>query len=311
MAVTKLSPRATAAVDPAANVRGIVAMLIAQAIFVTSDMLIKLVAEVVPATQIMAVRGVMAIGVMIVVIGVTGEFGKMGRALRPLVLARAVTEAIVAALFIVALAHLTLGEITTILQATPLILTAFAAVLGQRVGWRRWMSVVVGFGGVVCVVQPDMNGISPYAGLALMVAVLVAVRDLINRRIDPATPVAIVSFATTVAVCLVGWIGAPLEAWREISLFHGLLLFGSAVLVTTATIFMVRAFRGVEVTVVSPFRYVAVIWAIALGFIVWRDVPNMLAVIGTLIIIASGLYIMHREALRRRETPIETEAAFD
>lgn len=297
--------------DPAVNLRGIIAMLISQALFVTSDMLIKLAAETLPATQIMAVRGVIAVGLMIGVVLATAGVGQLRAGGQPLVILRAVIEAIIGVMFIVALAHLTLGEITTILQATPLILTAFAAILGEVVGWRRWSAIVIGFIGVVCVVQPSVEGISPYAGLALGVATLVAVRDLITRRINPATPVVVISFVTTLAVCLIGFIGAPFETWVEVSLRNGFLLFGSAALVSGANIFMVRAFRGVDVSVVSPFRYVAVIWAIVMGFAVWRDLPNTLGIVGTLIIIASGLYIMHREALRRRQGPIETEAAFD
>jgi drug/metabolite transporter (DMT)-like permease len=79
------------------------------------------------------------------------------------------------------------------------------------------------------------------------------------------------------------------------------LLAGSAVLVTAANISIIRAFRGTDVTVVSPFRYFGVLWALLLGFLIWRDTPNMLAMAGTMLIVGSGLYTMHRESLRMRQ----------
>jgi drug/metabolite transporter (DMT)-like permease len=288
----------------AANLRGIAAMLFAQAIFVGSDTLIKIVGGELAATQILAVRGIMAIIMMIGFIVATTGFAQIQLALRPLVLLRSLLEAILALMFVIALPHLSLGDITTIGLTTPLILTALTPfALPEQVGWRRWSAVVIGFVGVVFVVQPSGEGINPYALLALGVAVLVAIRDLITRVIGFTVPAVLISLVTTVAVCLIGWIASPFETWHPLSAKAILLMLGSAVLVSTANVFMVRAFRGVEVSVVSPFRYFAVVWAVIFGFLVWGDVPNALGLMGTLIIIASGLYIMHRETLSRHARP--------
>ena len=86
-----------------------------------------------------------------------------------------------------------------------------------------------------------------------------------------------------------------------------LLLAGSAVLVSLANVFVIRAFRGTEVSVVAPFRYAGVLWALVLGFFIWGYVPNALAIAGTVILVASGLYVMHREALRRRASALSIE----
>jgi drug/metabolite transporter (DMT)-like permease len=284
----------------AANMRGIAAMLFAQAIFVGSDTLIKLAGNELAASQILGVRGIMAMILMVGFIVATTGFAEIRLALRPLVLLRSLLEATLALMFVVALPHLTLGDITTIGLTTPLIITAITPfALAEHVGWRRWSAVVIGFIGVMLVMQPGETGINPYAVLALGVAVLVAIRDLITRVIGFAVPAVFVSLVTTVAVCLIGWIASPFETWNPLSTKAVVLLVASAVLVSTANVFMVRAFRGVEVSVVSPFRYFAVVWAVIFGFIVWGDVPNALGVMGTLIIIASGLYIMHRETLSR------------
>jgi drug/metabolite transporter (DMT)-like permease len=285
----------------AANMRGVVAVLIAMALFVLSDSVVKLAGEMMPATEIMAVRGVMAVVIMGGVAVATVNAARWHLIAQPRVVVRAVLEAVVAVLFLVALPHLPLADITAIQQVTPIVLTLLSAVvLKEDVGWRRWLAVGTGFAGVVLVIQPTGEGINWFALSALGCAALVAVRDLVTRRLDPAIPTALVTFTTTLSVCIAGFAGGPLETWTWPTGYGLVLLAASAVLVSLANVFVIRAFRGTQVSVVAPFRYAGVLWAIILGFLIWGHVPNALAIVGTVILVASGLYIMHREALRRR-----------
>src|SRR5262249_50297592 len=156
-----------------------------------------------------------------------------------------------------------------------LALTVLSALfLGESVGWRRWLAVATGFAGVLLVIQPTGEGINTYALLALGCAVGVAIRDLVTRGLDPSIPTTLVSFTTTLSVCLTGLIGAPLETWTMPSAYSMTLLAASAVLVSSANLFVINAFRGTEVSVVAPFRYAGVIWAIVLGFLIWGHIPN-------------------------------------
>jgi len=281
--------------------RGIVAVLVAMALFVLSDSVIKLAGAMMPATEIMAVRGVMAVVLMGSVAAATVDMNRWHQVAQARVIVRAVLEAAVAVLFLMSLPHLPLADITAIQQVTPIALTVLsAAVLREDVGWRRWAAVAAGFAGVVLVIQPTGEGINVFALSALACAVLVAVRDLVTRGLDPTIPTVLVSFSTTVSVCVAGFVGAPLEAWHVPSAKGLAFLAASAVLVSSANIFVIRAMRGTEISVVAPFRYAGVLWAIVLGFLIWGYVPNLLAMAGTAILVASGLYIMHREALRRR-----------
>ncbi len=287
----------------AANTRGILAVLAAMALFVSSDSIVKLAGDLMPATEIMALRGVMAVILMGSVAAATIDVARWHLVLQPRVMLRAAIEAAVAALFLVSLPHLPLADITAIQQVTPLVLTVLSAlVLKENVGWRRWLAVATGFTGVVLVIQPTGQGINIYALSALACAALVAVRDLVTRGLEPGIPTALVSFTTTLSVCLLGFAGKPLEAWTAPTTYTLTLLAGSAILVSTANIFVIRAFRGVEVSVVAPFRYAGVVWAILLGFLIWGHIPNALAIAGTVILVSSGLYIMHREAIRRRQS---------
>lgn len=286
----------------AANMRGIVAVLLAMAFFVLSDSVVKLAGETLPVTQIMALRGVMAVALMGGLAAATVDVARWHLIAQPRVMLRAGLEATVAVLFLIALPKLPLADITAIQQVTPIALTVLSAfVLKEVVGWRRWLAVLAGFAGVLMVIQPTGQGINVFALSALACAILVSVRDLVTRKLDPTIPTALVSFTTTLSVCLTGFAGAPLQTWVMPDWRLLALLAASAVLVSLANIFIIRAFRGTEVSVVAPFRYAGVLWAITLGFLIWGHVPNALALSGTAILVASGLYIMHREALRRRQ----------
>ncbi len=276
-------------------------MLISQTLFVTSDSVVKLAGAMMPVTQIMAIRGTLAVCLAGAILAATVDRGRWRLAYQPLVGARALLEAVLAALFLVSLPHLALGDITVIMQITPLVITMLSAlVLHEAVGWRRWLAIMIGFAGVVLVAQPGAQAFNVYVISAVVVAILVAVRDLLTRRLDRSIPTAAITFTTTLSVCILGFAGAPLEVWQPISWMGTVLLGASAILVTLANVFIIRAFRHVDVSVVSPFRYFGVVWAIILGYAIWSDVPNLLAIVGTLLIVGSGLYTLHRETLKLR-----------
>lgn len=275
------------------NVAGIRAMLIAQLLFVSSDSFIKIATSSISAWQFMAVRGGFTIALMIVIVIASGGWRRFLTIVQPLVLFRAVLEAGIAVLFISALANLALGEITVILQATPLILTVLSFwLLAERVTLAAWTSAIVGLGGVVLVVQPDVQGISFAAVLALAAAILAAVRDLVTAQLQANTPSSVVGLATAAMVCALGWAGVPFASWVPMTADLWTAAIGSAVLVSLATLFMIRAFRNVDVSVVSPFRYVVVIFAMGAGAMVFQERPNLHALAGAAVIVLSGLALL-------------------
>jgi drug/metabolite transporter (DMT)-like permease len=277
-------------------------LLLSQALFVSSDSFVKLLGTEMPPGQIMAFRGVMAVALAASVLIATVEPARWRLALTPMVGVRAGLESISAALFIMSLPHLPLSDITVFMQFTPLSITLLAAlILREHVGWRRWAAIAVGFIGVLLVAKPGASEFSPYAISAIMVALIISVRDLITRRLDPAIPTPAITLTTTLAVCLLGFASAPFEDWITLSWDQAALLAGSAILVTTANAAIIRAFRGTDLTVVSPFRYFGVLWAVGLGFAVWGEIPDLLAICGTVLIVGSGLYTMHRESIRMRQ----------
>lgn len=295
---------------PSENRLGILTMCAAMALFVTNDALLKLATTTLPPGQIMTVRGVfasmLALGLVLALRESTGLRGLR----QPMVLARAGLEALVAFLYITSLAFLPLANITAILQATPIIMTLIVVAFGlERVGWRRWSAIAVGFCGVLLVVKPDPGSIDVYAIIALCSAAGVAVRDLITRRIGGHVPSSVVTLSTTTTVGLSGALIGLTETWQPL---HGpqiALLAAAAVLVTAGNLCIIVAFRRGDVAVVSPFRYTIVVMSIGLGYLLFGELPDLLAAAGIVLIAGSGLYTLHREQARRRmAAAVATEA---
>ncbi len=299
--MTALSDRR--AHGPTTQAGAILAMLVSQALFTSSDVFAKLAAQAgLPATQIMALRGLVAVALVAFLAWRMGALNRFPAALQPLVMLRAGMESAIAILFLIALPNMTLADITVILQAAPLILTGLSAwLLSESVGWRRWTATAVGFAGVVIVARPGGDGLNLFALMALACAFLIAGRDIVTRRLDPAIPTLAITLTTTSAVCATGFLGAPAQAWVPMTPWAWACLAGSAVFVSAGNYFVVQAFRSGEVSVVAPFRYAVVVWAMLAGFLVWREVPDAVAFLGAGLIVGSGLYTFHRQRVRMKE----------
>ena len=292
--------------DPAVNRRGILATLIAVVLWTCNDTCGKLASEVFPTGEMMAIRGVFAVSIAVSLVVVTGHGRMLWRGarlvLRPMVLLRALLDAAVVFSFLKALAHMQLANVTAISQATPIIMTLMAAAFGlERIGWRRFLAILVGFAGVMLVVKPSTEGLTAYATLAVVSAALVAVRDLLTRYIDPIIPSPVIALVTAIAGAFTGLMLGMTEEWKPAFVAPTLYLMVAGVLVTLGNLSIVIAYRDAEVGVVAPFRYFSIVTALLLGYLVFADLPDIISIIGILLIIASGIYTMHRERLRRRQ----------
>ncbi|SEE48765.1 Permease of the drug/metabolite transporter (DMT) superfamily [Rhizobiales bacterium GAS188] len=290
--------------DSAVNRRGIFATLIAVTLWTCNDTCGKLASEVFPTGEMMAVRGVFAVALAIVLVVATGHARMLWHGarlvLRPMLLIRASLDAAVVLAFLKALAHMQLANVTAISQATPIIMTLIAAAFGmERIGWRRVLAILVGFSGVLLVVKPTADGLTIYAALAVVSAVLVAVRDLLTRFIDPAIPSPIIALVTAVVGALTGLALGVSEEWGPVWVISTFYLVLAGILVTLGNLAIVIAYRSAEVGIVAPFRYFSIVMALILGYVVFANLPDGVSILGIALIIMSGVYTMHRERVRR------------
>lgn len=285
------------------NLRGIAAMMIAMLFFVGNDALMKLARGSLETGQALVVRGIFAIVILTIAIGVTRSWRDLPLAFHRLGMLRAATESVVAALYISALSVMALSDITAIQMLTPLILTAFSVLFfREKVGWRRWSAVIVGFIGILLVIRPGGQATPLWAvAMAFGSAVLVAVRDIMTRRMPARVPSLMLTLITTLGT-MIGGIVMLLagQSWQPLSASVLALLAGAAFLVLVGNFAVIEAFRDVDLSVVSPFRYSIALWALVIGFAIFGEIPTFLSLAGLVLVIASGLYTVHRERVRRR-----------
>jgi drug/metabolite transporter (DMT)-like permease len=198
------------------------------------------------------------------------------------------------ACFYWALRFLPLADVMTIYMSSSIFVTALAGpVLGERVGPRRWAAVVVGFGGVMIVLDPSGAALSLPALVALGGTLAFSVLLLITRRLRAASPVGLVTYQN-LAVGLVGGAAAPFY-WVPPTTLDLVLLLGLGVVSLGAHVMLNRALARTPAAVVAPFQYSSIVLAAILGYLVWGDVLSERMLLGNLIIVGSGLYIWHRE----------------
>ncbi len=287
---------------PSANRRGILAIVAATATFCANDTIVKVVARTVPLGEVLFIRGLMTCLLVGGILTALGHFTALRMAAQPVVLVRSGFEALAALLFTSALLHMPLAELSTIILISPLIITVLSVFLfGEVVYWRRWTAIGVGFVGALIVVKPTPAAFDAWALLGILCAFASASRDLLTRRLSPGIPTIVVSFMAAVAVTLAGFVMGFWEDWRPLQAREVGLLAIAAAFLAAGNFLVVVAFRGAEVSAIAPFRYSILLWAGFAGYFVFGDVPDRWSLVGATLIVGSGIYALHREAVRGRE----------
>jgi drug/metabolite transporter (DMT)-like permease len=285
------------------NGRGIAAICVGMCIFVGNDTLVKLAAEEgLNTAQIIVLRGLSASTLFVFGLALfSRQGGGMATLTHPLVMLRSSIDALVTVAFITALPLMAIADLTAISMVSPILITMLSALLlRESVGWRRWIAVAVGFAGMLLVVRPSTSGFQFAGLLGLGTACGVAVREIVTRQLPSNLPSPFVALATTLSTTLLGVVMTPFwPAWIMPSPQAVGYLLGSSVLLVAGTVLVTFAFRNVDVSAVSPFRYTTVAWAMLAGYLVFGNVPEPVAVFGAVLIVASGIYTAHRERVRR------------
>jgi drug/metabolite transporter (DMT)-like permease len=283
------------------NLRGIAAIVAAQAAFILNDALIKVTSERLPLGEIIFIRGAFATLFIAGVVVMFGMLRQIGELWHRMTFWRTTGELGGTFFYLAALFQMPIASATIIFQAVPLCATAGAALfLGEEVGWRRWAAISVGFLGVVIVIRPGLDSFD-VAGLLVLASVFfVSLRDLATRALPAVVPTLLMTLLTAFAVTVMGLVFRLGEDWLMPSVNDLLRLSGAGLLLSVGYFTAIAAMRVGDMSVTAPFRYVAVVFAIAIGFLVWGDVPDALTIVGSVIIIAAGLYTLYRERRVRR-----------
>ncbi|MCI4660263.1 MAG: DMT family transporter [Neomegalonema sp.] len=283
------------------NARGALAMAIAMLCFSVTDAAMRIILETLPLGQAMSVRGVFAIGFALLAVHWSGAMHRLRAVADRKVLLRNGLEGLAAVMFLGALANMPLAKLVSIMQVSPLIATAMAALLlREPVGWRRWMATLVGFFGVLVIIGADASGITAFALMGLAAAFLAAGRDIATRRIERDVPTIIIALGGVIAITLMGAVLGTQEHWVPVTWPMIALLCTSALGVLGGNFFVSQAMRSGDISFVAPFRYMLVLWATLISFTIFSEVPGWNTWLGAGIVIAAGIYTAHRESQRRR-----------
>ncbi|TVP09308.1 hypothetical protein AYI87_20120 [Shewanella sp. KCT] len=276
------------------NTKGSFFMVASMAAFSVEDMLIKAAAETASIGQILALFG---LGGMLVFILLTRLKG--GRVFHPAIfspplLMRAVCEVIGRFSFALAITLTPLSSASAILQATPLIAMVGAALFfGEQIGFKRWLAVVIGFVGVLMIIRPGFAGFEANSIFAVVATLGFAGRDLATRAAPPVlsnTQLGVYGFFVLIPTGLVimAYQGEP----AQLNLMLAAQITGAIVFGVVAYNALTIAMRTGDVSVVSPFRYSRLLFALILGILIFGESPDLPTLAGGLLIVLSGGYIL-------------------
>jgi len=280
--------------------RGILWMSASVVVFIFNDALIKLAAETMPAIQAIGLRGVFATLWCGLALLLSGAWRQVPTITHRSVLARGVLEASASTFYLVALFHIPFAIATAVNMSTPLFLAILAVVvLREDVRWRRWCAIALGFAGVLMVIQPRPGDANLWTWVVVFASFLGASRDILGRYVPRHVPSLVVSLGSALALAFVGCAWTTVVGWQPMSPRGVGLVAASSLLLAIGYQTLMLALRSkAEISVMGAFRYGSVLWALVIGFVVWGDLPNELALAGIVVVVASGLYILRRQRER-------------
>lgn len=284
-----------------ANARGALLMMASMASFTINDTFMKAMADHLPLFELLVLRGLGAIVITALIAHQIGMLHlRFGRADRKLVVIRSLAEIGSTYFFLTALFNMPIANVSAIFQALPLAITLAGMVfLRETVGWRRMTAIIVGFGGVMLIVQPGGDGFNLYSLNALASVACVVVRDLVVRRMSSAVPSLMVALGAGVAVTSFGLVASTQIVWVAPSALDWLFILCAMAFLVAGYLFSVATMRVGDLGFIAPFRYTGLIWALVLGLVVFGDWPDLWTLAGSAIIVATGLFTLWRERLRK------------
>jgi drug/metabolite transporter (DMT)-like permease len=279
------------------NLRGALYMSLSMFAFTVNDTFMKAVTQGLPLYQTIALRGVIAVLGLALIARAMGQLRfDISRADLRLIGVRALADVVATVLFLTALQHMPLANLSAILQAMPLAVTLGAALwFKDPIGWRRMSAIVIGFFGVVVIISPGSDGFDGWSLLGLGSVLAVVVRDLSVRPLSRQVPSIMVALGAGVAVFVMGVIGTLFQGWQTPTGFQALQIFAAGAMLTVGYLSSVMAMRVGDIGFVAPFRYSSLLWAILLGWLVFSNLPPLHALIGAAIVVATGVYTLLRE----------------
>lgn len=279
------------------NIRGSIWMVLAMFGFAIEDTLLKAASSSVPVGQILMLFGLGGMLGFLLLTWKRGEQALVPELKSPTLITRAIFEISGRLFFLLSLAFNTLSSTSAILQATPLAVTLGAAVFfKERVSWQRWTAIAVGFLGVLLIVQPSANAFQATSVLAILGMIGFAGRDLATRAAPPtlsSVQLGVYGFAVLVPTGFFYALATDGFMWP--TLWSGAAILGGTLVGIGAYYSLTIAMRTGQISFVTPFRYSRLLFGIALGMLIFAEQPNSMTLLGSAVVVCSGVFILIRK----------------
>ena len=284
------------------NMRGALFMVGAMTAYTVNDAFIKAAGADLPVMQATFWRSMIVLPLMIVLClslrQLRFDFSNRDWGL---LLTRAVGEMLGAILFLTALFNMPFANVSAILQALPLTVSLGAAVFfSEPLGWRRLTAILIGFAGVLLIVQPGGADFSLYSLFAVGCVFAATMRDLAARRMSAQVPSTFAGLIAAFGVLLMSGIGTLFEDSVPMTAGPFIYLVFSALFIVAAYVFSVSAMRVGEIGFVAPFRYTSLLVAMLLGALVFDEIPSGMTLLGACVVVTMGLFTLYREQVAAR-----------
>ncbi len=280
------------------NRDGILLMVAAMAGFTMEDLFIKQLSSTISIGQILITLGVCSSVFFALMAVWKGHSLLAGSAWTRATITRMFAESIAAVSFVTALSLVPISTVAAVFQVTPLAITMGTALfLNETVGWRRWVAIFVGFIGVLLIIKPGFSSFDPSVLWVLISVLGVALRDLVTRTIPSNVASSIISFQAFSSLIVAGAIALFItsESFAPVAKTE-ITFFGCAIVFSiTGYYAIVSAMRVGDASIVAPFRYTRLLFSLLVGIIVFDETIDGLTLLGSFIIIATGLYTFIRE----------------
>ena len=278
-------------------------MTLAMLAFTLEDFTLKKATEFIPLSQLLIICGILGSLFFISCSRFANEPIFYKDSFNKTLIIRSIFEIMGRIFYALAIAFMPITNAASILQATPLVVVLGAVIfLNEKVGWRRWTAILTGFVGVLMIIQPGTNGFTIFSIFAVLGMIGFAGRDLATRM----SPVGMSNYQlgsfgfymviiAGIILSVFNYIFFPEKTiWETISFDAWIFVFANAIAGVSAYFCLTIAMRIGDVSFVTPFRYVRVLFAMFFGVVILGEQPNALVIIGSIIIVLSGIYIIMR-----------------
>jgi drug/metabolite transporter (DMT)-like permease len=293
---------------------GVGFIILAMLTFSFQDIVVKLLGGHYPVLQIVIFRSLVALPCTLLLFRYEGKRGLPTTKRHKLEYIRGVFFFLSFTTYMMGLAALPLADAAAIRNSGPLMITLFSVVLlGEKVGLRRWLALVVGFIGVLFIVNPGSASFNLGSVFSLIATLFYAINVMITRKLQVTDSSATMSYFSALVYLAASFILAPLaigvgqipnahpsiaflfHPWAVPTLLDGLTMSGLGLLWAGGMYFTARAYSLAQASVAAPFEYIMLLFNVTWGFLIWRDVPTLMTLVGALLTLASGLYILYQQ----------------